>query len=96
MLRCVINIMSPAVESSCSAVMLAPGKDVAVQQAKRVQSFCCKTDLAQSYFLLIFYSLFFLSPQSEFGLFNAKVCVGQLVLFVSADCCSTPLMLVSQ
>ena len=40
MLHCfVINVMSPAVESSLSAAPLASVKDIAVQDAEQVQGF---------------------------------------------------------
>ena len=37
MLHCVINGMSPAVESSLPAALLAPGKDIVVQDAELTQ-----------------------------------------------------------
>lgn len=78
MLCCVINVASPAEENSLSAALLALGKANVVEDAYLAQGFLGETDQPPSYFLLY----------SWFKLFNAAVCVGKTVAFVTADCCS--------
>ena len=68
-LHCVIKVMSPAVESSLSATLLATGESLL---SNWLSSWCRVVEVRK----------LFSSSQSWFKLFNAAVCVNQLVLLL--------------